>query len=140
MTTRLLDALAILEPVAGRAGRPRPAAPSRGADGHVRGAGAPGTARPTCRARSLTIACLLLAVALGAGQGRAAETLPEPGTATSLAGSWRLALDRADAGVVEGWFERSLADRIELPGSLPGQGLGDPVTLQTPWIGGIVDK
>lgn len=58
----------------------------------------------------------------------------------SLAGGWRFALDRADAGVHERWFERALPDRIKLPGSLPGQGIGDPVTVDTKWIGGIVDR
>lgn len=57
-----------------------------------------------------------------------------------LGGVWRLQLDRADVGVTERWFERRLPDTIRLPGSLPGQGIGDPVTLSTPWTGGIVDR
>lgn len=56
-----------------------------------------------------------------------------------LAGSWRLQLDRDDAGVEERWFDRQLPDTIELPGSLPGQGIGDPVTVDTPWVGSIFD-
>ena len=58
----------------------------------------------------------------------------------SLAGKWRFALDRTDAGIGERWFERSLAGTVELPGSLPAQGIGDEVTLDTTWIGGIVDR
>ncbi|MFZ2642492.1 MAG: sugar-binding domain-containing protein [Verrucomicrobiia bacterium] len=60
--------------------------------------------------------------------------------AISLEGPWRFQLDRSDAGVAEKWYERALPDRIELPGSLPAQGIGDAVTVDTKWIGGIVDK
>jgi hypothetical protein len=41
------------------------------------------------------------------------------GENVSLAGKWRFALDRADTGVQERWFERRLASAIHLPGSLP---------------------
>ena len=58
----------------------------------------------------------------------------------SLAGTWRVQLDRAKAGIEERWFERSLPDRIKLPGSLPAQGIGDDVTVETQWTGDIVDK
>src|SRR5688500_8573582 len=57
----------------------------------------------------------------------------------SLAGSWRLQLDRKNVGVEERWFARRLSDTIELPGSLPGQGIGDPVTVDTQWVGSIFD-
>ena len=58
----------------------------------------------------------------------------------SLAGKWRFALDRADAGVGERWFERALTGTVKLPGSLPAQGIGDDVTVDTKWTGGIVDR
>ena len=58
----------------------------------------------------------------------------------SLAGKWRFALDRADTGIGERWFERSLSDTVKLPGSLPAQGIGDEVTVDTKWTGGIVDR
>jgi hypothetical protein len=58
----------------------------------------------------------------------------------SLAGRWRFELDRNDVGVTERWFSRKLTGSITLPGSLPGQGIGDAVTIDTKWIGGIVDK
>lgn len=57
----------------------------------------------------------------------------------SLAGRWRMQLDRDDAGVATRWFERSLVERVQLPGSLPEQGIGDEVTPGTTWTGGIVD-
>ncbi len=58
----------------------------------------------------------------------------------SLAGTWRFALDREDAGIRESWFNRGLSGVIKLPGSLPGQDVGDKVSLDTPWTGGIVDQ
>ena len=58
----------------------------------------------------------------------------------SLSGTWRFQLDRANAGVQEKWFERALPGKIKLPGSLPAQGIGDDVTVDTKWTGDIVDK
>ena len=63
----------------------------------------------------------------------AAETLP-------LAGEWRFALDRADVGVKEIWFNRDLADRIQLPGVLQAQGYGDEISTNTPWVLSLYDK
>ncbi len=76
---------------------------------------------------------LVLTLLLAVGFARAEDT-------RDLGGSWRFALDRADVGVSERWYSQSLAGRIRLPGSLPGQGVGDPVTVDTPWIGSIVDR
>jgi beta-galactosidase len=79
---------------------------------------------------------LLLAAALvwpvGA-RARAAETL-------QLAGVWRFALDRADAGVGERWFERDLPQTIRLPGVLQAQGYGDEISTQTPWVLSLYDR
>src|SRR5690348_1619136 len=58
----------------------------------------------------------------------------------SLAGKWRFALDRGDSGISERWFEHGLSGSVKLPGSLPEQGIGDEVTLETKWTGGIVDR
>ncbi len=57
-----------------------------------------------------------------------------------LAGTWRFELDRADLGVTDHWFDRRLAGRVRLPGSLPAQGIGDPVTIDTRWTGSIADR
>jgi hypothetical protein len=56
-----------------------------------------------------------------------------------LKGTWRFQLDRDNAGVREKWYERSLAGKVSLPGSLPARGIGDEVSLDTKWIGGIQD-
>jgi len=58
----------------------------------------------------------------------------------SLTGTWRFQLDRANTGIQERWFERPLAQKIKLPGSLPAQGIGDDVSVETKWTGDIVDK
>jgi hypothetical protein len=58
----------------------------------------------------------------------------------SLAGQWRFQLDRGNAGLSEQWFERSLPDKLRLPGSLPAQGIGEEVSVETKWTGDIVDK
>jgi hypothetical protein len=73
--------------------------------------------------------CLLgVVVSLLTSVASAADTV-------SLAGKWRVALDRDDVGVKERWFGRELASsqQIALPGTLPGAGIGDPVTLETAW-------
>ena len=62
------------------------------------------------------------------------------GESVSLAGKWRLALDRNDVGIKEEWCKQELKESISLPGSLPGQGIGDPVSLSTCWTGDIVDR
>ncbi|MGH7978880.1 MAG: sugar-binding domain-containing protein, partial [Limisphaerales bacterium] len=59
------------------------------------------------------------------------------GESLSLAGQWRFALDRADAGIGESWFDRALPDKIQLPGSLPAQGIGDDISTNTPWMGDV---
>ena len=73
----------------------------------------------------------LLALSL-ALQTFAAEILP-------LAGEWRFALDRKDAGLGEKWFNQKLADKIKLPGILEQQGYGDEISASTPWVLSLYD-
>ncbi len=51
-----------------------------------------------------------------------------------LAGEWRFALDRNDAGTNEQWFAKDLPDKIQLPGILQAQGYGDDISTNTPWV------
>src|SRR5262249_47711327 len=53
---------------------------------------------------------------------------------------WRFALDRADAGISEQWFNRDLAYSIDLPGVLQSQGYGDEISISTPWVLSLYDK
>ncbi len=57
-----------------------------------------------------------------------------------LAGTWNFALDPEDKGFAESWFKQVLTDTLSLPGSLTSNGIGDEITLKTPWIGQIVDS
>ncbi len=100
---------------------------------------------------ALLVSCLGFTYCLVAGELAGRQARPDSGAVStstasaasedrSLAGSWRFRLDRLDAGMAERWFERALPDQIELPGSLPERGVGDPVSTNTAWTGGIVDQ
>ena len=89
--------------------------------------------------RLASAALFALGLSLGAGsagwlcpQTMGAETARIP-----LGGEWRFQLDRGDAGVTESWFERSLQQRIKLPGALQNQGFGDDITVDTKWTGEV---
>ena len=50
-------------------------------------------------------------------------------------------LDRKSMGVIENWYQTTFSDnQFVLPGSLQAQGMGDDVTLETAWVGNIVDR
>ncbi|MGJ7032500.1 sugar-binding domain-containing protein [Niabella hirudinis] len=57
-----------------------------------------------------------------------------------LSGEWRFAIDSLDRGITEKWFNRQLADRVILPGSMTTNGKGNDVNIHTPWTGGIADS
>lgn len=57
-----------------------------------------------------------------------------------LAGKWQFALDPADKGIRESWFNQALTNSLKLPGSLTTNGIGDDITLNTPWTGQIIDS
>lgn len=76
---------------------------------------------------------LAIILAVTAKPLRAAETLP-------LAGEWRFAIDRADAGTNEYWFAKNLPDKIQLPGILEAQGYGDAIRTATPWVLSLYDR
>ena len=86
--------------------------------------------------RSIDVAAVLFLVAVafvGSARARAGESIP-------LAGEWRFALDRGDAGVREEWFGRELTGRIRLPGVLQSQGFGDEISAETPWVLSLYDR
>jgi hypothetical protein len=64
----------------------------------------------------------------------------EAGHSVDLEGRWSFQLDPKDAGEKEQWFQRDLDGSLKLPGSLQEQGLGNEVTVETPWTGGIADR
>ena len=85
--------------------------------------------------KPLAVTVLVLACVLTHLASFAAQT-----DRLSLAGTWRFELDRSNVGLSEKWFERTLPHKVKLPGSLPAQGIGDDVTVDTKWTGDIVDK
>ena len=59
-----------------------------------------------------------------------------------LAGTWTCRLDPDGVGEGEQWFGGPLLAEhaVALPGSIQEQGIGDEVSLTTPWVGNIVDR
>src|ERR1044071_9257018 len=88
--------------------------------------------RDTLNAARLCLLAVVLCLLTPTGL-RASEPI-------QLEGTWRFALDRADAGVKEEWFGRSLPERIRLPGILQSQGYGDEISTQTPWVVSLYDR
>lgn len=70
---------------------------------------------------------------------KATEIIPPADGALSLAGNWRFALDREDAGVSSGWFSKTLTSntQIALPGILQTQGYGDEITAETKFVAAL---
>ncbi len=58
----------------------------------------------------------------------------------NLAGTWRFALDPANAGTMEQWAKRTLPEKIVLPGILQAQGYGDEISTNTPWVLSLYDR
>ena len=54
-----------------------------------------------------------------------------------LAGDWKFQIDRENIGETQNWFTKSLIGDITLPGSMASNGLGDEITLDTKWVGGM---
>ncbi len=75
---------------------------------------------------------VLALLAIGFGSA-AAQTI-------SLAGKWRFELDRRDIGEQAHWPSRALAGRVQVPVDLAAQGIGDEISLETPWTGTILDS
>lgn len=70
---------------------------------------------------------------------KAIAAMPPAAGAVSLAGNWRFALDRTDAGANAGWFAKPLATdvHISLPGILQTQGFGDEITADTKFVAAL---
>ncbi len=47
----------------------------------------------------------------------------------SLSGEWSYALDRNDVGIEQKWYDSLFVERVTLPGTLDGAGIGAPNTL-----------
>ena len=82
---------------------------------------------------------LLFAAASAFVHAAESPASPAPQSIQSLAGDWRFALDRGDVGLNEHWYDRTLSDRIQLPGILQAQGYGDEIRTDTPWVATLGD-
>jgi beta-galactosidase len=71
--------------------------------------------------------------------GAPTPVTPVRSGAMSLAGQWRFALDRDDAGTTASWFAKDLTvdTHIALPGILQTQGYGDEITAETKFIAAL---
>jgi hypothetical protein len=58
----------------------------------------------------------------------------------SLAGKWTFAMDNADIGIKEKWFNKKLGGFIQLPGTMNTNNLGNEVSLRTQWTASIYDS
>jgi hypothetical protein len=56
-----------------------------------------------------------------------------------LSGNWQFRLDPEDVGITEAWAVQQYTDSLRLPGSLPEQGIGDPPSVDSPWLG-LIDR
>ena len=64
---------------------------------------------------------------------------PARGDAISLAGEWRFALDPADVGAADYWFNKVMPSDlgIRLPGILQTQGYGNAITPDTQFVAAL---
>lgn len=58
----------------------------------------------------------------------------------SLAGEWQFMIDTLDQGITGKWYNEPFADKVKLPGSMAENGKGYEVTVNTDWVGDIVDR
>ncbi|MFA9388554.1 MAG: sugar-binding domain-containing protein [Prolixibacteraceae bacterium] len=57
-----------------------------------------------------------------------------------LSGTWAFQMDTADIGIEQQWFKSSLAETIQLPGSMKENGKGFEPNLHTEWTASIYDS
>lgn len=61
-------------------------------------------------------------------------------SSVDLSGNWNYRLDPQGVGEQQKWFENSFAEELTLPGSLNTNGIGDDVSVATPWVGSMWNK
>jgi len=82
----------------------------------------------------------IAAAALALLLSPAASPVPADAGTLDLSGIWRFRTDPADAGIRARWFCARLDDSVMLPGSMAENGRGGEVSVDTKWVGGIVDS
>ncbi len=54
-----------------------------------------------------------------------------------LAGDWNFKIDSLDQGIEEKWYDLNLTETIKLPGSMPENGKGNDISVNTNWTGNM---
>ncbi|MFZ1750073.1 MAG: sugar-binding domain-containing protein [Saprospiraceae bacterium] len=57
-----------------------------------------------------------------------------------LSGKWNFRIDARNEGISNSWFNKILSETVILPGSMATNNKGDEVTINTPWVGEILDS
>lgn len=94
----------------------------------------------TIKHQTHTILILSFFILLSGHLKAAPGTKIKVGDTINLTGKWRFQTDPNDVGVREAWYKKRLAGTITLPGSMVSNHLGDEITINTPWTGGIEDS
>ncbi len=58
----------------------------------------------------------------------------------SLTGEWQFRIDSLDQGIEKKWYQETFNETVRLPGSMAENGKGYEVTVNTEWVGDIVDQ
>ena len=71
---------------------------------------------------------------------KAAQGSVAAGDTIRLSGKWKFRTDPNDIGTKQRWYKKQLEGTITLPGSMTSNHLGNEITVNTPWTGGIEDS
>jgi len=80
---------------------------------------------------------LLILMLLVTGCHRSAD---KTANQISLAGEWQFRIDSLDQGIEKKWYQETFSETVRLPGSMAENGKGYEVTVNTDWVGDIVDR
>ena len=67
-------------------------------------------------------------------------SLAQQSNLIDLHGEWKFMMDKEDIGLKETWYNNELQGSITLPGSMNSNGLGEDVSIETLWVGEILDS
>jgi len=65
---------------------------------------------------------------------------PADNDSIDLSGEWAFKLDPESQGITDNWFSSELPGKVNLPGSLAENNIGEDVSVNTRWTGTIVDS
>ena len=73
-------------------------------------------------------------------KGQSKKSAVTVGYKIDLSGNWAFQIDSLDIGIKQKWYGSNLTNKITLPGSMTTNGLGNDITVNTPWTGSIEDS